>query len=417
MSFSTAISNHYSQLLGLGSPWTITDVDVNIEDMRVDIVIEWPSGKMLHCPECGKACSLKDHREERIWRHLDTMQFKTFIHCRVPRSDCGTHGVKTVKVPWSEPNSRWTLLFEAWCVKILELVPAISKAKKILGLSWDEAFAIKKRAVKRGLKRRVVKDVEHTGIDEKSFGKKERYVTVFNDLDGTRVLEVAPSKSAEAASIVCASIPEPERGKVRAVAMDMTAAFEKACTEAFPNAEIVYDIFHVEQMLSNAMDSVRRTEHKALMARGITIFKKTRYLWLKRPERWSDKQHDSFQEVNTAFSAGKFAQTKIGRAWTIKESFRPFWKFIYPGAAARYFRRWYFWATHSKLEPIIKVARSMKAHLDGLLAYFRHGITNAYSEGINSKIQDLKSAARGFRSFPNYRIAILFSCGKLDMRP
>jgi len=417
MPFNAALSEHYRQLLGIGSPWKIADVDVNIEQTRVDIVIEWPKGTLPRCPECGKACSLHDHREERVWRHLDTMQFHTFIHCRIPRSDCGVHGIKTMKVPWGEPNSRWTLMFEAWCIGILELMPSIAKARKMLGLSWDEAFAIKKRAVKRGLSRRSVKDIAYAGIDEKSFGKKERFVTIFNDLNEGRVLEVARSKSTEAARTVLASIPVPERGKVLAVAMDMTAAYENACREAFANADIVYDIFHIEKMLSEAMDTVRRKEHKAQMARGIGIYKKTRYLWLRRPERWSEKQRDMFNDVNAAFAAGKFSQTKIGRAWSIKEAFRPFWKYVYRGAASRYFKRWYFWATHSKLEPMIKVARTMKAHIEGMLAYFKHGITNAYSEGINSKIQDIKSSARGFRSFPNYRIAILFSCGKLEMLP
>jgi transposase len=390
---------------------------VNIVEQRVDIRIEWPSGKPVRCPNCGKACSLKDHREERVWRHLDTMQFKTLIHCCIPRSDCGAHGVKTVSVPWSEPNSRWTLMFEAFAVTVLGLVPSIAKAQKILGLSWDETHAIKKRAVRRGLKRRKVTEIEHVGIDEKSFGVKERFVTILNDLDGERVLEVAPSKSMEAAKTVCASIPQEEREKVQAVAMDMTAAFERVCREMFPKSETVYDKFHIEQLLTKAMDTVRRKEHKLLLAQGITIFTKTRYIWLKRPERWSEKQKQHFEEVNAAFASGKFAQTKIARAWSLKEGFRGLWNYAYRGTAARYFKRWYFWATHSRLEPMIKAARTMKAHLEGILAYFHHGITNAYSEGINSTIQDLKSAARGFRSFPNYRIAILFACGKLEMQP
>jgi transposase len=121
--------------------------------------------------------------------------------------------------------------------------------------------------------------------------------------------------------------------------------------------------------------------------------------------------------VNREFGKVKFTQSKIGRAWNLKEAFLPFWKYVNPVWASRYFQRRYFWATHSRLDPMIKVARTLKAHFEGLIAYFRHGITNAFTEGMNSRIQEIKSAARGFRNFDNYRIAILFACGKLDLKP
>lgn len=417
MSHNPALAQHYSHLLGLTSPWRITDIAMNIEGQRIDITIDWPSGKRVPCPECNTLCGLKDHREERVWRHLDTMQFQTFLHCRVPRSDCRDHGVKTIAIPWGEAHSHWTLLYEAFALQVLEHVPALAKAAKILRLSWDEADALRKRAVRRGLKRRGVEEIEYLGIDEKSFGKQERFITVLSDLSGERVLEVAPSKKTEAAQAILSVIPEEERSTVKAVAMDMAAAYEKACALVLPQAEIVYDKFHVEQQLSKAMDTVRRKEHKALLRQGETAFTKARYLFLRRPERWSEKQEERFKQIQAEYGAQKFAASKIGRAWAMKEAFRWFWQYVVPGWARRYFKRWYFWATHSRMEPMIKVARTLKEHLPGILNYFKHGITNAYAEGINAKIQEIKSAARGFRSFENYRIAILFHCGKLNMKP
>jgi transposase len=284
-------------------------------------------------------------------------------------------------------------------------------------MRWDQIQAVKQRAVERGVARRDTEGIAHLGIDEKSFGKKERFITVLSDLDGERVLEVTPSKSKEAATAAFAAIPVPHRASVEAVAMDMSASYEAVCHELVPQADIVYDKFHVEKMLSESVDTVRRKAHKELLAQGVMVFKRTRYLWLKRPERWTDAQQEQFRDVEREFGAGRLAQSKIGRAWTMKEAFRPFWNFVYRGAAQRYFRRWYYWMTHSKLPPMIRLARTLHDHLGGLLTYFRHGITNAFSEGINSKIQDVKSAARGFRNFENYRIAVLFACGKLDLRP
>lgn len=417
MAIHPALTAHYRKLLDLPAPWRITDIALNVAEKRVDITIEWPEGKRVPCPVCGKRCGMKDHREERVWRHLHTMQFSTFLHCRVPRCECREHGAKTIAIPWGEANSRWTLLFEIFALEVLQQVRVLTKAARILCISWDEAQAIRKRAVQRGLKRRETAGIEHLGIDEKSFGKKVRFVTVLSDLDDGRVLEVAPRKSVEAAKQVMEVIPPEERASVTAIAMDMAAAYEKACEEFFPNADKVNDKFHIEKAISEAMAKVQSIERKDLLRQGYSVFKHTRYLFLRRPENWSDEEKEHYRDIEREFGAVKFSQSRTGRAWSIKEAFRPFWTYVHPAWARKYFDRWYFWATHSRMKPIIKVARMIKKHLPGIMTYFEHGITNAFAEGTNSTIQTIKAGARGFRNFENYRIAILFHCGKLNMNP
>ena len=417
MPVNATLAQFLVNLLGLMPPWRITDTELNVAEKRLDITIAWPSDRRVIRPECGKKVSVKDHREERIWRHLDTMQYKTYLHCRVPRSDCPDHGARTVSVPWSEAGSRWTLLFEAFAIEVMLHVSSIRKASEILHLSWDEAHAMRKRAVVRGFASRTIEGGGYVGLDEKSFGKKERFVTVLSDLTDERILEVTKSKSTEAAKTALSVIPADVRRSIPAVAMDMAAAYENACALLLPDAEIVYDKFHIEKILSEAMDQVRRKEHKRLQGIGIPVFTKSRYLFLRRPERWSATQRQQFRDIKREYGEKRFSSSRIGRAWALREAFRHLWTYVYPGAAARYFRQWYFWATHSKLKPMIEAARTMQRHLDGIMAYFHHGITNAFTEGMNSRIQEIKAAARGFRNFENYRIAILFYCGKLDLKP
>lgn len=416
MTVPAALEHHYRELLGLVRPWKIIDIALDVSAQRVDITLEWPAERKVPCPECGKKCGRKDHREKRTWRHLNTMQFQTFLHCRIPRADCRIHGAHTITVPWSERSSHWTLEFEDFAVFVMEQVSTLVKAASILGISWDEASRLRNRAVERGLRRRTVEEIEYLGIDEKSFGHKERFITVLADLDGERVLEVAPSKSSTAAKTTLAVIPEEARPQVRAVAMDMSAAMERACKEELPNADIVYDKFHIEQHLSKAMGTVRASEHRMLLAQGILIFKRTRYLFLRRPERWSDKQRAQFRDIKREFGKTRFALSRIGRMWLLKEAFRLFWNYTSPTWALKYFQRWYFWATHSRIKPAIRVARMIKSHFANILTYFTHRITNAFTENVNGRIQEIKAAAKGFRNFANYRNAILFYCGKLDMR-
>jgi transposase len=162
--------------------------------------------------------------------------------------------------------------------------------------------------------------------------------------------------------------------------------------------------------LNEAVDQVRRGEDKTLKENNDKRLVGTKQLWLYRCSNVPD-QH------TTEFAILRESELKTSKAWAIKEQFRWFWTYFHKGYASRFFNEWYSWAVHCRLKPIVKKAQMLKRHLDGLLAYVKHHITNAVSEGFNSKIQSIKANARGFRSFNSYRIRILFFCGKLDMTP
>jgi transposase len=403
------LNRHYRQLLGLNDDWNVKSVELSLEEKRLVLVLKHVA-KTVACPECSANCSVHDYGPERSWRHLDTMQFETILNARVPRADCRRCGVKTCSVPWADKYSRYTFMFEAFAIDVLQASSTVSAAAVLLGLGWDAVHDIMKRAVERGVGRRQVEDVKHVGIDEKNFGRGQDYVSLMTDLNGARVLEVAPGRDEEAANELWKTLPKSQRVKIEAVAIDMSQAFENSVRKNVPQADIVHDKFHISKHLNEAVDKVRRQEHKILREEADNRLTGTKQLWLFNPENIPEDRMLDFEAL-------KNQELKTARAWAIKENFRWFWANCYAGNARKYFQEWYSWASRCRLAPIVKVAKMIKKRLDNVLTYFKHHITNAMSEGFNSLIQSLKANARGFRNFDNYRTRILFFCGKLDLTP
>lgn len=404
------LHRHYALLLGVESPWSVSDVKLDLLGKKVEIALQWAQGEKAPCPNCGKLCPVADHAAERRWRHLDTMQFETLIRARVPRSHCPDDGIKTIRVPWAEPGSRFTLLFERFAIDVILACRSFTQAADLLRLDWDVVQRIMERAVERGLARRKLDALTHAGIDEKSFRSGQSYVSLLTDLDQGRVLEVMEGCDEAVAKALWESLPQPQRGKIVAVALDMSAAFIAATEASVPQAALVHDKFHVAKHLNEAVDQVRRQEHKQLLAQGDETLKGTRQLWLFNPMNLSSEQA-------VGFKALIYSGLKVARAWAMKELFTKLWEYVYEGSARRFFKHWFGWAARSRLKPMVKVARMIQSHLENILTYLRHPITNAVTEGLNSKIQAIKSNARGFRSFKNYRTRILFFCGKLALHP
>lgn len=404
----------YQTLLGLTAPWEVTAVTITQASTdrplgEVALSVRWRLEAPLVCSCCGQAGPRYDSRPRR-WRHLNTMQWKTFITADVPRVNCPKCGVKQVRVAWAEDSSRFTELFEAFAVQVLKAVRSKVQAQGLTELSWDQVDRIMERAVARGLDRRSLEGLSYVGLDEKSFGKGHDYVSVLHDVTGRRVLDVVPERTRKAADTLWEKIPAAQRQGLAAVAADMWQPYLEATRVAVPQAAIVHDKFHCAKELNKAVDLVRRREHRELKRGGDETLVRTKYLWLKNPQNWTEHQRERFDSL-------KLDTLKVGRAWAIKEAFTEFWDYRYVASAKKFFDRWYFWATHSRLGPIVDAAKTLKRHLPGLLAYTKHRITNAVAEATNATIQLTKANARGYRNFAHYRIAILFHCGKLDLYP
>lgn len=410
MSMDNELQKHYGLLLGVSSPWEVKTVDLKLGEKKVEIELDWQWGLDATCPECGRACSIHDRVPERTWRHLDTMQFVTLIRARTPRANCPEHGVKTMTVPWAAPQGRFTLHFERFAVEVLLASANVQAGCELLGIGWETAQEIMNRAVARGLERRQLDQLKYLGLDEKSFKRGQSYVTLLTDLERSRVLEVVEERTTAAAGQLWDCLTPEQKASVEAVAVDMWEPFIQSVQLHVPVAEVVHDKFHVSKYLNEAVDKVRRQEHKELLAQGDATLTGSRQLWLYNPQNFSPDQAAEFRALRDL-------NLKVARAWAAKELFTKFWQYQEVGWARRFFKDWFGWVSRSQLKPLIAVARMLKRHLENLLTYLKHPITNAVTEGLNSKIQSLKSAARGFRNFKNYRIRILFFCGKLNLYP
>lgn len=401
----------YRHVLGLEPPWEVTRVELSVEQGRVDVWADHAAKIRWPCPECGRELATFDHSEERAWRHLDTCQFLTYLHARPPRIKCPEHGVLQVKLPWAEPLSRFTTLFERLAIDVLTECDVLG-AGRLLRLSWDESWHLMERAVARGLAAKPARVPEHVGVDEKAAGKGHDYVTVVSDLDHGTVEHVADERKRESLDGYFDRFTPEQLAGIEAVAMDMWDPYVDSVRAYLTGADgkIVFDLFHIMGHMGKAVDTVRKRENRALRADDDQSLVGSKYLWLYAEENLPKRHHERF-------AALRDADLKTARAWAIKENLRLLWRYRRPGWALRHWKSWYFWATHSRLTPVIEVARMLKRRLAGILSFFRHRITNAASESLNSRIQAIRVAARGFRNRENFKTAIYFHCGGLDLYP
>lgn len=401
----------YRHLLGLMPPWAVSRVELSIDTQKVDVWVEHAAELRWACPECSLELPLYDHAEERAWRHLDSCQFLTYLHARPPRVLCPKHGTKQVRLPWAEPHSRFTQLFERLAIDVLKET-SIRGATRILRISWDEAWHLMQRAVERGFRAKPKRLPEYLGVDEKSISKWDHYMTLVCDLEASTVEYVEDGRRIESLSPYFRQFSLGEREGIRAVAMDMWQPYIQSTLENVPGAadKIVLDLYHIMTYMNKAVDHVRKQENRDLREDGDDTLKGSLHMWLYGKENLPERHRQRFEEL-------KALNLKTGRAWAIKESLRDLWKKATIEAARDHWKPWYWWATHSRLKPIIEAAKTIQRHLHNVFTYFVHRITNAVAEGLNSKIQTVKKRAYGFRSFENFKTAIFFHCGGLKLYP
>jgi transposase len=377
-------STLFNQMLSVTPPWSVQSVLSDPKTKTVDVRLGHRREASFACPDCGSSLPVYDHVPARSWRHLDCGPFLTFVHARSPRVSCPWHGVRRVDLPWALPRSHFTCAFERWAIDVL-LETDVQGATRLLHISWDEAWHLMERAVERGQQRKQRRIIARLGVDEKSIAKGHQYFTLVCDIDRGTVEYVVEDRKRSSLDEYYDSLTVRQRAGIQAVAMDRWEPFIASTKAYIPRGadKIVIDRYHIMVHLGKAVDTVRKQEHKQLTAAGDATLKGTKYLWLYAEENLPERHEERFAALK-----GMHLQT--ARSWALKESLRDLWNYQRRGWAEHHWRHWYFWATHSRLPAMIKAARTIRNHLPQVLNYFAHRITNALSEGMNSRIQEIK---------------------------
>lgn len=392
--------------LCLTPPWQVISSEFDLQTKRLDIRIDFPRGSTFCCPECGQA-NLKCHdTKEKTWRHLNFFQHEAHLTARVPRVRCDKCGVRQVGVPWARSESGFTLLFEAMIMTLAKAMP-VNAIAALVGEQDTRLWRVLHHYVDAARERADYSEVSQVGVDETSSKRGHNYVSLFVDLDGPRVLFATEGKDAATVERFKQDLidhqGDPEN--VREVCCDMSPAFISGVKKQFPSAEITFDKFHIMKIINEAVDEVRRQEQKERPELA-----KTRYLWLKNPENLKASQAETLEGLTL-----KKLNLKTTRAYHIRLNFQELFNQP-PELAEAFLNKWYFWATHSRLEPIKQAAYTVKRHWDGILRWFQSKINNGILEGINSLIQAAKAKARGYRTTRNLITMIYLISGKLDFR-
>lgn len=269
----------YRQLLGVSSPWTVERVDMDVHGLTVDVFLTHSTGVRFACPKCGQSSPVYDHLAERRWRHLDSCHFRTVLHAQPPRVECAVDGVRQIELPWSEPGGRFTSMFESLAIDVL-LAADIKSAAAILCITWDEAWHLMERAVLRGRRVKGLQLPTLMGVDEKSYAKRHKYLTVVYDLEQATVEYLGKGREFGSLAAYFKAFESPTLAGIEGIALDMCQAYINACNHFVPEAssKMVFDRFHVMSQMLDAVDRVRRRENRELTRQGDGTLNKSRYL-------------------------------------------------------------------------------------------------------------------------------------------
>jgi transposase len=387
----------FDVVLCLGREWRVAEVIKDELECCVSIHLEY----------CGEAVPY-DFAPARRWRHLDMLQYKSYIHARLPRFKSADGRVVTASVPWANKHERHTYLFEAFVIEVLLATFNQSKTASLVRCSFDVVNRIMHLASERGMERRKKVDerLEHLSIDEKSFRKGHNYVTILSDPVQGRILEVVEDRTQNACKrLIQGALSQRQRLDVKTISMDMWKASLTTAHTQLPNAQVVHDKFHLIAYLSKAIDQVRRRE-----TRDHPELKGTRYALLKNEGNLTDRQRAKFEAIRQT-------NLQVSKAWQARENFKDAFNNETASQGRAIFEEWLFTTLQSGIKEVVDVAIMFSNHINGIISAMTTKLNNAMAERLNGKIQLLKMSARGYRTFHRFRSAILFFNGKLNLSP
>ncbi len=398
----------FSCALGIEAPWFIDSMEFDPESSRMDIYLNFKRGSTFS-DQGDDTSDIKAYKAydtvDKTWRHLNFFQHECYLHARVPRIKRDDGRVRLIPPPWSGKLSGFTLLFEALLIQLCRSMP-VHNVSQLTGVSDHRLWSLLETYVNAAKFDENFSQITTLGMDETSVARGHDYITLFVDLKEKKTVYISDGKSSETVEDFVQVLEERQghSEQIKHVSCDMSPAFIKGVTEKLPEAQITFDKFHVMKIINEGVDKVRKEEVKTN-----PLLKGARYSFLKNENNLTDKQ----KKTRDKLSLPKL-NLKSVRAMQMRETFQQ----IYTADSKLEFearlKKWYYWATHSQLTPMIKVAKTIKRHWYGIVSWKESQINNGLLEGLNSVIQAAKRKARGYKK-PHFKIIAYLLTGKLDL--
>jgi transposase len=378
---------------------------------EISVEVE-PRWRKPRCGVCGRRGGIYDRRPLRWWRHMVAGRHVVLLAYAPRRVNCRRCGVRTEKVPWGDPASRFSWDFEEWVAYLAQITDQ-TQVHRLTGVAWVTVGQIIKRVVARRLSAERLANLRRIGIDEFSYRKRHRYITTVVDHDLRRVVWAAEGRSAETLRAFFTALGQTRCAAIEMVSVDMAGGYGKAIRECLPQATVVYDRFHVQRLASDALDEVRRALVRDLTdedQESAHAIKNTRWIFLQGWHKLDTKERARLHEVQRT-------NRPLYRAYLLKETIADALDYRQLARAEPALKAWIAWACRSKLKPFVKVARTLRAHFSGILAYIRSRLTNGVVEGLNNKLPMVSRRAYGFHSAEALIGMLFLNCGGIQLSP
>ena len=411
----------FSQALGLSSPWKVTQVDFSSDGSLLTISIDFIKGSRFPDPtnesDDDVDCAVHD-TVERSWEHLNFFQHRTVLKARVPRIKNGEGKVKTVRVPWANPNSGFTLLMEAYLLGLVKVL-SVAEVSRRTQVSERRIWRLVETRIFEAWKKTCWGSLTRLGVDETSTKKGHNYGTAFLELEGqedehgkgaarvARLLFFTPGKNTETFDRFMEELES--RGlppaQIEEIAMDMSHSFIKGAKKHFPESQICFDRFHVMKLCGKACEEVRNDviEKFGPMEKGA--------LWALRgnAERLSEKRKQLRENLCAKYE-------ELGEAHAIRDFLADTWNYATQEDASEHLEDVISMCKESELKPLKKLAKSLERYFDGIMGYYKNFSTSAAIEAVNGLIQLAKRRARGYRNFSNFQAIVYWIAGRLELQ-
>lgn len=390
----------FTKALQLEEPWYIEKVEFKNEELHMYIAFK--KGSKFKNKENNEITAYDTIN--KVWRHLNFFQYKAYIHCDVPRIK-NSNGINMVEVPWSRPNSGFTMLFESFVIELSKIM-SVKAIARIVKEYDTRIWRILGYYVSKAREKIDYSEVTKIGIDETSVSG-HNYITIGVDLDKSRVISITEGKDASTVARIAEEIQRHncKKEQIKIATSDMSQAFTIGIKKNFINAINIYDKFHVMKTINEALDKVRKRE-----VNKNEILKNSKYLFLKNKSKLKEEQQKKLENLLNS----EYLETSI--VYKYKLQFQEIYNSIITKEEAKErIKIWIKEVANTKIKELKKLAKTIGMKLDNILNYFENRITNATLEGINSIIQLSKSRARGFKNIENFKTIIYLTSGKLDI--